>query len=189
MVAFEENINVCSCRENMLRTTTKTGEWEQQSCREAGVQLGKLFTLKADSDREKIGSWDLGQRYLDAPESLNPTMPLKPWAWKCVSILLTEENSSFLWLQMAEASTEINALQNYTCLSRWAPFLTTRPAWAYWQSMPLLGMKGIIYSKKYRTWLRGMGGNERCAWKWSLKCGRPEGCMGRVCCLGACSWP
>lgn len=29
------------------------------------MQLGKLFTLKADSDREKIGSWDLGQRYLD----------------------------------------------------------------------------------------------------------------------------
>ena len=40
-------------------------------------------------------------------------------------------------------------------------------------------MKGFIYSKKYRAWLRG--GTERCAWQWSLKCGRPEGCMGRVC--------
>ena len=26
MMAFEENIIVCSCRENMLRTATKTGE-------------------------------------------------------------------------------------------------------------------------------------------------------------------
>lgn len=38
----------------------------------------QVIYIEADSDREKIGSWDLGQRYLDAPESLNPTMPLKP---------------------------------------------------------------------------------------------------------------
>ena len=77
MMAFEENIIVCSCREDMLRTRTKIGEQEQQSCREARGQLGKLFTWKADSDGEGIGSWDLGQRYLDAPRIPEPHDALK----------------------------------------------------------------------------------------------------------------
>ena len=57
-------------------------EREQQSCREAGVQLGKLVTLKAGSDGEAIGSWDLGQRYLDAPRITEPHNSLKTLSLK-----------------------------------------------------------------------------------------------------------
>ena len=80
MAASKENTPICSCSEDVLRTRTKTGEREQQSCREAGVHLGKLLMLKVDSDREGMGSWDLGQRYTDAPRTIEPPLPINLWA-------------------------------------------------------------------------------------------------------------
>ena len=46
------------------------------------MQLGKLFTLKADSDGERIESWDLGQRYLDVPRITEPHNALKTLSLK-----------------------------------------------------------------------------------------------------------